>query len=99
MQSHYSEVFEREMGYALGEWLLRLPLAIGPHPWTQEGDTAQVTLGHGVLALAWRVLPPRAIALMRMPRLQVRYTFSGMSDAERQTFMRRFDLYTQRGGG
>jgi hypothetical protein len=99
MQSHYPEVFEREMGYALGEWLLRLPLAIGAHPWTQEGDTAQVVLGNGVLALAWRELPPRAIALMRMPRLQVRFVFLGLNDEQRFTFMKRFDLAMQKGGG
>jgi len=39
------------------------------------------------------------IALMRLPRLALRFAFSGVSEAERHAFMKRFDLYTQRGGG
>ena len=44
-------------------------------------------------------LPPRQIALMRMPRMAVRFRFEGVDEAPRQRFMRYFDLYTQRGGG
>jgi hypothetical protein len=39
------------------------------------------------------------IALMRMPVLHVRFNFSGLDAAQRYQFMRRFDLYMQRGGG
>jgi hypothetical protein len=36
---------------------------------------------------------------MVMPRLHVHFQFTGMNDAQRYTFMKRFDLYMQRGGG
>jgi hypothetical protein len=49
--------------------------------------------------LDWRVAPPRVIALMRLPRLVVCFAFSAVPEAERHAFMKRFDLYTQRGGG
>jgi hypothetical protein len=49
--------------------------------------------------LAWHALPPRQIALMRIPRLAVSFRFSGIDEATLQSFMRYFDLYTQRGGG
>ena len=35
----------------------------------------------------------------RMPRLAVSFEFDAVDEATRQTFMRHFDLYTQRGGG
>jgi hypothetical protein len=36
---------------------------------------------------------------MVMPRLHVRFAFTGRDGARRYTFMKRFDLYMQRGGG
>jgi hypothetical protein len=42
---------------------------------------------------------PRVIAMVRMPRLLVRFRFAGLNDVQRHTFMQRFDLYMQRGGG
>ena len=60
--------------------------------------TVQIA-GGGQLDLEWTPLPPRQIALMRMPRMAVRFRFDGLDDAERERFMRYFDLYMQRGGG
>jgi hypothetical protein len=34
-----------------------------------------------------------------MPRLLVRFRFAGVDEVARNTFMKRFDLYMQRGGG
>jgi hypothetical protein len=34
-----------------------------------------------------------------MPVLKVSFRFAGVADAERHAFMKRFDLYMQRGGG
>ena len=51
------------------------------------------------LTLAWQPLPPLSIALLALPRLWVSFQFQGASEAERRQFMRRFDLYMQRGGG
>lgn len=99
MQSAYPPAFEREMGCTVAEWLGWLPAAIGPHPWSRDGDQATVRIGTGALMLDWRPLPPRVIALMRMPRLHVTFRFDGLTETERHAFMRRFDLYMQRGGG
>jgi hypothetical protein len=51
------------------------------------------------LQLRWQPMPPRVIALMRMPVLRVGFAFSGLDSAQRYVFMKRFDLYMQRGGG
>lgn len=99
MQSHYPASFERDMGCTVAEWLGWLPAAIGPHPWSRDGDGARIGLGEGELVLTWRPLPPRTLARMRLPRLWVGFRFEGVGPEARQRFMRRFDLYMQRGGG
>ena len=87
------------MGTTETEWLMRLPLAIGQQPWHREGAGLVVAFGAGQLQITWEVLPPRVIALMRTPRLWVRFAFEGVETEARQQFMRRFDLTMQRGGG
>ena len=100
MQAYYEAAFEREQGSTEAEWLQRLPGAAGDHAvtWGEPGR-AVVAIGPGRLQLHWEVLPPRQIALIRMPRLRVQYHFDAVADDDRQRFMKRFDLYIQRGGG
>ena len=82
------------------EWLGWLPGAVGARRLLIEGKSARVDLdGGGHLTLRWEVLPPRQIARMQLPRMQVSYAFEGLTEGQRQTFMRHFDLYMQRGGG
>jgi len=99
VQSYYPEQFERDMACTEAEWLAWLPLAIGAHAYELKGGAARITLDSGELQLHWQAQAPRQIALIRLPRLAVRFEFQGVSEAARQVFMRRFDLYTQRGGG
>ena len=99
MQGQYEPVFEREMGCTEAELRSWLPGATGfaPIAWREGG--VDVRLGSGPLAIDWQVLEPRRIALVVLPRLRVRFDLRGVDAAERQRFMRHFDLYTQRGGG
>lgn len=99
MQSHYPERFERDMGTSEIEWLAALPRACGEHPCALGAGEAEVLIGDGRLRLRWQVLPPRVIALLRMPRLAVQFEFERLDEEARQRFMKRFDLTLQRGGG
>jgi hypothetical protein len=100
MQSAYPEAFERELACTEAEWLRWLPPAIGGQPWEAGAGSATVRIGDsGRLHLHWQAGAPRTIALMRLPRLHVRFRFEGASAGERLAFMHRFDLYLQRGGG
>lgn len=81
------------------EWLQALPAAVGTRPLELRPGVARVTFTPGELLLQWQAQPPRVIALMRLPRLQVSFRFEGVLESQRQAFMQRFDLYTQRGGG
>lgn len=95
-----AERFEREQGCTEAEWLGWLPPAVHGHELQRPAATrAVVHIGAGTLTLDWAVLPPRRIALLNLPRLQVRYAFDGVPDDERARFMKRFDLHLQRGGG
>ena len=88
------------MGCTEAEWLGWLPAAIGNHAWQREGAAAQVTLEPGSLRIQWQVAPARVLGgLARIPRLLVQFAFTGLDDDQRYRFMKRFDLYMQRGGG
>lgn len=96
--------FEREHGCTELEWLRSLPGAVGRHdlsiPETAPSSAVVRLADGGELQLEWRVLPERRIALIRLPRLWVRYTFSSaVTDAARAEFLRLFDLHMRRGGG
>ena len=94
------ESFEREYGCHDGEWRGWLPAAVHGHALTETGPHgASVAIGSGMLELDWQVLPPRVIALLKLPRLSVRFRFSGVAPPERLQFLRRFDMRMQRGGG
>lgn len=94
------DCFEREYGCSETEWRSWMPAAVHGHGLHDAGERAyRVDIGAGRLQLAWQVLPPRVIALVTLPRLQVRFCFEGVEAAQRDRFMRAFDLRTQRGGG
>jgi len=99
VQSSYEERFERDMGCTEAEWLGWLPAAVGACSWRHEGNQADIEIPPGRLTVQWKVQPPRVIALMRMPVLRVNFVFSGLDAEQRFAFMKRFDLYMQRGGG
>ena len=67
----------------------------------QQGDGVEhsiVTAG-GTLTITSTELPPRRIALLRIPVLRVSFHFVNIDAALRKDFMHYFDLYTRRGGG
>ena len=99
MQAFYPECFEREMGCTEADWLRWLPQAVGDHPWQLDPGTAEVRIGDGALGLKWQVAASRVIGLVSIPVLRVSFRFAGVQDAQRQVFMKRFDLCMQRGGG
>ncbi len=99
MQSFYAEKFERDMGCTEADWLRLLPAAVGDNHWKLQANSAGVRIGDGALGLKWQVGEARNIGLVSMPRLLVSFRFAGLTDEERFTFMKRFDLYMHRGGG
>jgi hypothetical protein len=99
MQAFYEEKFDREMGCTEADWLRMLPAAVGENHWKLQPTSAGVRIGDGALGLKWQIAEPRQIGLVSIPRLLVSFRFAGLTDEERFTFMKRFDLYMHRGGG
>ena len=99
MQAHYPFVIEREMGCSVAELRAWLPGASRDAnlQWREHG--VDIAYDSGCIAIDWHALEPRRIALIVLPRLQVRFTASAIPEEAWQHFMRYFDLYTQRGGG
>lgn len=96
-----SASFVREYGCTLSEWQRWMdggatqgrPRESGP------GMALLLSLPTGTLQLRWRELEPRVIALIRLPRLEVRFEFVGVPPDEQAAFLTVFDRHLQRGGG
>lgn len=100
MHGPYPAEFRREQGFTEADWLATLRGAVRGCPLARPAPgEAVVEVCAGRLHLHWTVLPPRQIALVRLPRLAVHFRFDGVDEAARQAFMKYFDLFTQRGGG
>jgi hypothetical protein len=99
MQSFYPERFERDMGCTETEWMGWLPAALGDNAWQRDESCVQADIDPGSLQIHWQPAPPRVIGLFHIPRLLVRFVFAGLDEGQRYRFMKRFDLYMQRGGG
>ena len=99
MQAHYPPSFEREAGCTEAEWLMWLPAAVGLPSVHPVERTLRLKVDSGTLELRWQLGEPRRIASIALPRLLVDFDFQGLDDARRHAFMKRFDLYMQRGGG
>jgi hypothetical protein len=91
--------FEREYGCTEPNGCATCPRGSTAGPGAGAPSRARVTLHPGQLHLQWSKLPPRRIALLNMPRLQVGFRFEAVDAPLRQQFMKRFDLVLQRGGG
>jgi hypothetical protein len=64
-----------------------------------RGQRHGATWASGSLELRWTTLPPRRIALLEIPQLQVHFTYHGLDDGARYRVQKCFDLQTHRGGG
>jgi hypothetical protein len=87
------------MGCTREEFLRWLPGATRHAPMQIHADRAVVHAGDATIEISYTPAPPRRIALISMPVLQVSFRFSGADANAYREFMAYFDLYTKRGGG
>jgi len=59
----------------------------------------RIDLEPGAVTIALGPQKYRSIASLRLPYVEVQFTFSGLSTAQRQAFMERFEIHFHRGGG
>lgn len=98
-----AQPFTRTMGCSGGElagWLPRaLPDATLAIEAEAECGLCRASYADGELSIEWRSLAPRRIALLRLPQLEVRFSYRGLDLARREAIQTYFDRATQRGGG
>ena len=87
------------MGCTRAEFVRWLPAATGDPSLQIGDDRAIVHAGDVRVEIAFTALPPRRIALLSLPVLEVAFRFSGAKMNDYRAFLDRFDLYTRRGGG
>lgn len=95
------ESFERVMGCTAADLLSWLPRALPSAILTIDAVNSVCTamLADGSMQLTWTFLPATRIAMLEIPRLNVRFVYTGLSPEQRYQVQKRFDLETQRGGG
>lgn len=93
--------FERDMGYNEKEFFRVLPSAIGEYKHIQDGSTVHIShaKNNHVLELLISPLPDRQLGAFRIQHIDVQFSFSNMTEEQRNQFMYRFDRRFQRGGG
>lgn len=96
-----SRPFERVMGCTSKELISWLTAALPTAALTIDvpRQNCQAAFVDGELLIEWAELDPLRIALVRLPRLSVRFTYSGLSTERRRQVQIGFDRATQRGGG
>lgn len=98
-----SQAFTRTMGCSGKEltlWLQRaLPDASLAIESAADSGLCRASYADGALLIEWRNLAPRRIALLCVPQLEVRFSYSGLAASRREAIQRYFDRATQRGGG
>ncbi len=87
------------MGITHADFFRRLPSAVNFAPLTVRGARADIEVQAGTVSISLGAEQRRTIALLSLPKTVVYFCFRGLSRAEVDVFMHRFELYYRRGGG
>ena len=91
------------MGCSSEDLIRWLPLAMGPYylstNLTIDGQSIYV-YPEPIVEIIALTKPSRKVALLNIPVMDISFSFSQeLTISERDELMKRFDLYTRRGGG
>ena len=89
----------REMSITHKDFYRLLPRAVNGAPVTRNGNQAEIATGAGRVKITLAPETVRKLGLMEFPVTPVNIEFDGFNPADRTTFLSRFDLAYQRGGG
>ncbi len=87
------------MGISHAEFRRTLPRALEHQTYEILADHIIVTDALGTLEIRLSPEHSRKLGALTLPVTNVQFTFKGYSSSEVTSFMQRFDLYFQRGGG
>jgi hypothetical protein len=92
------DTIEREVWATRAEFRHGLALAF-PDSVSESGGALRVVDRQAAMTVALTELPPRRIALLNMPRLQVLIRMTAGTPDQRRAMLLRMDRAMQRGGG
>lgn len=90
---------ERDVSATTQEYLHGLRLAFPSGVEVSDDGQVRVSNAGVCLEIRYSILPPRVIALLRLPRLLVNLRFTSGTPAEQQAMLNYMDRAMQRGGG
>lgn len=91
--------FTREMGLTREEFFKSLPQAIDHREFTVTNGVVRIEFDNRAVTIELGEERTRSIALLKLPYMEVSFTFLDFTVQERDRFMERFNLYFRRGGG
>ena len=89
----------RNMGITHNEFFRLLPKALNGAPFSRRQNRIAVTTDNGTINITLSAESVRKIASLTLPVTEVTLEFTGFTTDTCQSFMHRFDLAYQRGGG
>ena len=89
----------REMSITHNEFFRLLPRAVNDAAVARQGNQVNITTGTGLVKITLAPETVRKLAMLEFPVTEVTIEFSGFSASERASFLSRFDLAYQKGGG
>jgi hypothetical protein len=92
------EMLVRDMATTAREFRHGLDFAF-PQGVTERDGAFHVAYAGAAMEITLAPLPPRVIALLRLPRLEVRIRFTAGTPEQRAALLARMDRALQRGGG
>jgi hypothetical protein len=87
------------MGISHAEFWRTLPRALERQTYEILGDKVTITDAQSTLEIRLSPEHSRKLGALVLPVTNVHFTFKGYNSSEVESFMQRFDLYFQRGGG
>ena len=87
------------MGLTRSDFLRTLPAAVAPLDYRVDQDLVTIDHPAGRIEISLRPATERRLGSFRLPVVPMQFRFTGLDPAQRQSFMQRFDLHFQRGGG
>lgn len=89
----------KEMGYSHADFYRLLPRAMGETPFEINGLDVNCKLPSGTLKISLAEERERKLALVILPCTTVTFEFVNVSDEDRESFTRYFDLRFMKGLG
>ena len=90
---------EKQMGYTHADFFRLLPRAMGSNPYEINGLEVNCTLPSGTLKITVGEERERRLVLVVMPCTNVTFEYNNVSDEDRESFSKYFDLRFMKGLG